>query len=128
MPTLPMSERLANPEVEVETSYSSEQGQAQARRCYLCNLKYEIDITHCIYCRWCIEVCPRACIHLVAEVPDSNRPRGAGLRRTTRWNEVAGIVIDSDRCIRCGECVQVCPTRCISVTQVDLVERLAPKE
>jgi len=128
LPTLSMEQRLEHLDVEVEQGYPPEAGQTQARRCYLCNLKYEIDIPHCIYCRWCIEACPRACIHLVAEVEEGQQARGPGLRRTTQWNEVAGIVIDSDRCIRCGECFRVCPTRCISVTRIDLVERLAPKE
>ncbi len=128
LPTLPLTERLDDSNAEVETSYPPDLGQTQSRRCYLCNLKYEIDIPHCIYCRWCIEACPRACIHLVAEVPSGEQARGDGLRRTTKWNEVAGIVIDADRCIRCGECYRVCPTRCISVTRVDLVERLASQE
>ncbi|RLB55510.1 MAG: hypothetical protein DRI90_19410 [Deltaproteobacteria bacterium] len=128
LPTLPLTERLDDSNAEVETSYPPDLGQAQSRRCYLCNLKYEIDIPHCIYCRWCIEACPRACIHLVAEVSSGAQARGDGLRRTTKWNEVAGIVIDADRCIRCGECYRVCPTRCISVTRVDLVERLASQE
>ncbi len=128
LPTVPVSERLSDPNVEVEAGYPQPMAQTQSQRCYLCNLKYEIDIPHCIYCRWCIEACPRACIHLVAEVPSGEQPRGGGLRRTTKWNEVAGIVIDADRCIRCGECYRVCPTLCISVTRVDLVERLASEE
>ena len=40
----------------------------EARRCYLCYLRFEIDIDNCIYCRACIEVAPRNCIKLVSAI------------------------------------------------------------
>lgn len=128
MPSLSFEDRLTSQEAEVETGFTETIGHDAAKRCYLCNLKYEIHIPDCIYCRWCIDVCPRDCIELVSQV-DSQHP--AHLKEdkiTAKWNQVAGVVIDSDRCIRCGECHRVCPTRCIHVTQVGLQDRCTTPE
>ncbi len=46
------------------------------------------------------------------------------LVETKSWREVNAIVIDNARCIRCGECVRVCPVNCISVSKVELVEKM----
>ena len=125
MPTVqPVENRFGAPGVEVETGLSFEQAKEEAKRCYLCYLHYEIDISRCIYCRYCIDVAPRDCIKLVHEVKTNDVGAITGLVETTQWKDVNAIVIDNARCIRCGECVRVCPVDCISVTKVELMERL----
>jgi len=128
MPTLQLAERLDPPDAEVETGYDQELGRTESQRCYLCNLKYEIYIPDCIYCRWCMDVCPRDCIDLATAIDPSRGVHTATIRWTKQWNQVAAVVIDSDRCIRCGECLRICPTRCIHVTEVNLSEGLMPQK
>ena len=123
IPTLPVPQRLEDAAAEVETGYPLEIGNREASRCYLCDLRYTIHVPDCIYCRWCIERCPRNCIHLASEV-QSAEAEGERISKAGGWNEVAGIVIASDRCIRCGECLRICPTQCIHVTKVEYVDRL----
>lgn len=126
MSALDLPERFKSQDAEVELGFEPEAGQAESQRCYLCNLKYEIHIPDCIYCRLCIEACPRNCIELGHSLPDHTQT--ATLLKSSKWNDIAGIVIDSDRCIRCGECFRVCPTECIHVTRIDLQDRLLTGE
>jgi glutamate synthase (NADPH/NADH) small chain len=129
MPSVtPASQRFEPPEQEVEVGYSAEQAHEESRRCYLCYLHYEIDIDRCIYCRYCIDVAPRDCIKLVKEVQTNEAGAVTGLVETTSWQEVNAVIIDNERCIRCGECVRVCPVDCISVSKVELVERVLRSE
>jgi len=121
---LPVKERLAGVGIEVERGFSAEQALEESRRCYLCYLHYEIDISRCIYCRYCIDVAPRDCIKLVNEVILNEDGAAIGFVETTKWREVNAVVIDNTRCIRCGECMRVCPVDCISVSRVELMERI----
>jgi len=128
MPTIsPIQDRFKSPNMEVERGYGSEKAKEEAKRCYLCYLHYEIDISRCIYCRYCIDVAPRDCIKMVKEIKTNEVGAITGFAETNHWRDVNAIVIDNARCIRCGECVRVCPVDCISVSKVELVERMLPR-
>ncbi len=121
-------ERLGSMISEVETGYDQDLAEKEAMRCYLCYLHFEIDIKKCIYCRYCVDVAPRDCIKLVKQVELGVEGAVSNLVETSSWNDVNAIVIDNSRCIRCGECLRVCPVDCISVTKVELVERIREVE
>ncbi len=129
MPTVqPIEARFKILNKEVETGFPIEQGEEESKRCYLCYLHYEIDLNRCIYCRYCIDVAPRDCIKLVDKINTNEVGAITGFEETTSWKDVNAIVIDNSRCIRCGECMRVCPVDCISVTRVELVERAVETE
>ena len=123
----PIEERFSDPNIEVELGYSREEAKEESKRCYLCYLHYEIDMRRCIYCRYCIDVAPRDCIKMVKAIKTNEMGAVTGFVETRQWKHVNAIVIDNARCIRCGECVRVCPVDCISVTKVELVERMLPR-
>ncbi len=122
MPTLDIDKRFKGHTKEVELGYNAKEAAEEAKRCYLCNLKFEIHVDRCIYCMACIDVAPRDCIKLVQGVDLCEDGSFDNYQETRDWKNVAAIAIDNKRCIRCGECLKVCPMQCISVTKVELVE------
>ncbi len=122
MPTAVPNERLRSRTLEVDLGLPAQPCQEESKRCYLCNLKYQIDVDRCIYCRACIEVAPRACIKLVESVDIEADGSCGKLREAKEWNKVGAIWIDNNECIRCGACFKVCPVKCISITRNEFVE------
>lgn len=120
MPTIAPGERAKTLTDEVETGYATEEAKEEAKRCYLCYHKYEIDVDNCIYCRACIEVAPRNCIKLVDGVDIRDDGSYGALHEASEWDKVGAIWVDNNECIRCGACYMVCPTRCISITKNEI--------
>jgi formate dehydrogenase major subunit len=122
MPLLPLAGR--GPADEVELGFGPVAAATHAWRCYLCNHKFEIDQDKCIHCDWCIRVSPRNCILRLERL--RRDADGAPLD----WSEVPAaaadattyIWIDSDQCIRCGNCINICPVGAISLRKCDAEE------
>lgn len=123
MPTLEVSERLSRITREVEEGYDAAIAGEESRRCYLCDLKYVIDTSRCIYCSACIDVAPRDCIKIVAGCEKKENGSVGELIQTSIWSQGLAIAIDNKRCIRCGKCYEICPMRCIHVLKVELIEQ-----
>ncbi len=122
MNTIAMDQRLADHTNEVETGFDPDQALEESQRCYLCNLKYEIDPLRCIYCSACIDVAPKDCIKMVETIPVNADGTYGRYAETGQWDKVVSITIDNEACIRCGQCYAVCPMDCISVTKTELIQ------
>jgi formate dehydrogenase major subunit len=121
MPTVPLEQRLdEGMSKEVEQGLDTARAYQEAKRCYLCYHRYEIDVDNCIYCRACIEVAPRDCIKLVEGVEINEDGAYGKLQESSEWDHVGAIWIDNNECIRCGACYKVCPTKCISISRCEM--------
>jgi formate dehydrogenase major subunit len=119
MRTLPLEQRHGNKEVEI--GYNAEEIEINARRCYLCNYKFEIDQDRCIHCDWCIKVSPRACIHGLTRLFTDEDGSPTGHIKSATAPDATYIWIESDQCIRCGNCHRACPTYAIPIRKADIV-------
>jgi len=120
MPTEDTGKRFGNLTNEVEQGFALDDAYEEAKRCYLCYHRYEIDVDNCIFCRACIEVAPRDCIKQVDGVEIKADGSYGSLNIASRWDKVGAIWIDNNQCIRCGACYTVCPTNCISITRNEM--------
>lgn len=119
MAVLPLAQRDRRQEVEL--GFNAEQAATHAKRCYFCNYKFEIDQDKCIHCDWCIRVSPRDCIHRVKALTQdaANRRTACEKADAAKPEEATYIWIDSDQCIRCGNCYDICPVEAISLRKAD---------
>ena len=93
-------------------------GFEEAKRCLQCQLNIFIDGDRCILCNSCGDVCPHQCIEMIS--PDriysiDNDVELAEMARAELGPFAAAMVIDERSCIRCGLCVDWCPTECLTM-------------
>ncbi|HQZ90196.1 MAG TPA: FAD-dependent oxidoreductase [Thermomicrobiales bacterium] len=121
MPTLPLQERglLADETtLEVELGYPKPVGFDEAKRCLQCQLNIFIDGDRCILCNGCVDICPVGVIEMISTDRiysiDSDVSLAELARAELGPNAVA-MIIDELACIRCGACVEWCPTECLTM-------------
>jgi NAD-dependent dihydropyrimidine dehydrogenase PreA subunit len=130
MPSLPEANRgigSGDTTLEVEIGYTKPIGFEEAKRCLQCQLNIFIDGNRCILCNNCGDVCPHQCIEMISlDRIDSidNDFEMAGMARAELGPNAAAMVIDERACIRCGLCVDWCPTECLTMDHF----RLTPAE
>jgi NADPH-dependent glutamate synthase beta subunit-like oxidoreductase len=121
VPSLPVTRRTGFR--EVEEGYPDEQARLEGSRCLWCNVETVFDSDRCIFCSGCVEICPEGCLALApasrlrATVPiDAVRDAAGG------GGDLAAIVKDETRCIRCGLCAERCPTGAITMEALEIEE------
>jgi NADPH-dependent glutamate synthase beta subunit-like oxidoreductase/ferredoxin len=121
MPSLPVPVRgigTHDTTLEVEVGHTKPIGFEEAKRCLQCQLNIFIDGNRCILCNGCVDACPHRCIEMIS--PDriysiDNDVELAEMARAELGPYAAAMVIDERSCIRCGICVDWCPTECLTM-------------
>lgn len=130
MPSLEVPERGINSgdtTLEVEVGYTKPIGFEEAKRCLQCQLNIFIDGNRCILCNGCVDACPHQCIEMIS--PEriysiDGDVELAELARAELGPYAAAMVIDERSCIRCGICVDWCPTECLTMDHFRLTPPL----
>lgn len=124
----------ANSIEDVELLYSDEQAREQGARCLRCNVNTVFDMSHCIACNGCVDVCPQNIIRLIglstlindqdwldAAASDLDVP-AAYLKSLppAQLDELGGVMTkDESICIRCAMCASRCPTHAITMQRFE---------
>ncbi len=130
MPSLPVDARgmhTGDTTLEVEIGYTKPIGFEEAKRCLQCQLNIFIDGNRCILCNSCADVCPHNCIEMISLeriASIDNDEELAAMARAELGPNAAAMIIDERACIRCGLCVDWCPTECLTMDHF----RLTPAE
>ena len=121
MPGLPVEARglgTGDTTLEVELGYTKPIGFEEAKRCLQCQLNIFIDGNRCILCNNCADVCPHQVIEMISldRIHSiDNDEELAGMARAELGPNAAAMIIDERACIRCGLCVDWCPTECLTM-------------
>ncbi|MBI2910318.1 MAG: FAD-dependent oxidoreductase [Chloroflexi bacterium] len=122
MPTLARELRTTL-QKEVELGYARDQALAEATRCLQCQMNIGVNGARCILCGGCVDVCPYGLIRIMPLASVSSADGLAELMEEGLDEKDAMVLtLDEEKCIRCGLCVQRCPTQAISMTHFQSVD------
>jgi NADPH-dependent glutamate synthase beta subunit-like oxidoreductase len=129
MPTLPTNRRVGM--AEVELGYDTESAQNEGKRCLKCQINPIFNGDLCIACGGCVDICPEYCFKMVrlsSLEPDNALMALVERRYGKRLDDPeldaigSAMLMDPERCIRCGACARRCPTGAITMEAVEWEE------
>ena len=94
---------------EVELGFTEEQARLEASRCLRCFANIELDVSRCVLCALCVDVCPH---DLISMVPVDSLGALAEVGETSG----TALLLDESICIRCGLCIERCPDDALSMS------------
>ena len=124
----------ANSIEQVELPFPQSQAREQAARCLRCNVNTVFDMSMCIACNGCVDVCPQGIIRLIglstlindgewlnAAAQDLGVPAEyLKALPPERLDELGGVMTkDESTCIRCAMCASRCPTHAITMQRFE---------
>jgi ferredoxin len=121
---LPVERRIGVSLVEI--GFEESTAQEQGGRCLICSLNPVFDGSLCILCNGCVDVCPMDCLKLVpvSALTEDDNVTTLIDARTSGWESASAMLLDPDRCIRCGLCAERCPTGAVNMEAFRFTEEV----
>lgn len=125
---LPVERRIGVSLVEV--GFDERTAREQGGRCLVCTLNPIFDGDLCILCNGCVDVCPMDCLKLVPVSALEGDEMVTALieSRTADWPAMSAMLLDPERCIRCGLCAARCPTEAVKMETFRFTEEVLFEE
>lgn len=123
-PALPVDRRIGVSLVEI--GYEEPDARQQGGRCLICSLNPVFDGELCILCNGCVDVCPMDCLKLVpiSTLTGDEKTISVIKTYTNNWDGGSAMLLDPDRCIRCGLCAERCPTEAVKMESFRFTEEV----
>jgi formate dehydrogenase beta subunit len=123
-PALPVERRIGVSLVEI--GFEETTARQQGGRCLICSLNPVFDGSLCIMCNGCVDVCPMDCLKLVpASALNGDENLNTMVEtHTVGWETASAMLLDPDRCIRCGLCAGRCPTEAVKMESFSFTEEV----
>ncbi len=105
--------------LEVELGFDHDLGKREAKRCLNCDVQTVFEVSTCIECDACVDVCPVSCINFIENgEEDDLRSRLIITAHNKRQSLYVSselptgrvMVKDENVCLHCGLCAERCPT------------------
>jgi NADPH-dependent glutamate synthase beta subunit-like oxidoreductase/NAD-dependent dihydropyrimidine dehydrogenase PreA subunit len=127
-PTIPVERRIGVSLVEI--GFDETTAIQQGGRCLICSLNPVFDGSLCILCNGCVDVCPMDCLKLVpiSALRGDETVTTVIEAHTTEWESASAMLLDPDRCIRCGLCAERCPTEAVKMEAFRFTEEVLFEE
>ena len=120
MPATPLAQR--DLPTEVEQGFAETAAEEEAKRCYRCHYKFEIDPVKCILCDWCLKARIRPeCILPLKTFQQDEQGTVVGWELSEHRSTRRRVWINEEECIRCGACIEACPVDAITLHKVSLL-------
>jgi formate dehydrogenase beta subunit len=127
-PTLPVDRRIGVSLVEI--GFDETSARQQGGRCLICSINPVFDGSLCILCNACVDVCPMDCLKLipVSALSGDESVTTVIEAHTSEWELASAMLLDPDRCIRCGLCADRCPTEAVKMESFQFTEEVLFEE
>jgi ferredoxin len=119
---VPMVEKVKSIQdrlIEVELGFDYKLGKREAKRCLNCDIQTVFEVSTCIECDACVDICPVSCINFIENdeedalrtrliIPAHNPEQSLYVSSELPTGRV--MVKDENVCLHCGLCAERCPT------------------
>lgn len=119
VPMVPKVKSMKDRLMEVELGFDQSVGLKEALRCLNCDVQTVFNVSECIECDACVDICPTTCINFLQNSEEEELRQNLMipaqvLSQSLYVSDILPtgrvMVKDENVCLHCGLCAERCPT------------------